>query len=765
MTGNILEIFNGKGAGLITGTDNNTYYFASRDLQNCSRYQIEEGDFLEFDVVKPTPGKKHCRAVRIRKKSVSVSNSIQSKINVGKNPTLRLDHFNSDEKHIIDLLSKTFYVTNGGSVISVGGSTYKYCLIKPTPYFTTMFHLSRELVVVFSDYIAFEPRSLDAASVVMKKIESRLRLERCCHVLISNDSQIETRIVELLKDTNLNSIIIPFSYYEFINNSITDAGIKDRFKKHLFDVDLFSESKPIENDLFFFGRRDYAQDIATKCKCNSHCGVFGLRRSGKTSLLYAVRRLLQQEDYLSTYIPCNSEIANLDWSSALYRIVKDVHTLTGIKATLHTEDDYVTSGKAAICFEEDLNVCLSTTEKPVTLMFDEIEYITFNSVIATDTWKSGCSFIPFWNAIRGYCLKYPNNLSIVIAGTNPMINEVPSIDIGGTLTTNPMYGQLAQSNQGAYLPLFDIKSTSTMINTLGGYMGVTFSEPICAKITFDCGGHPYLIRLLCKRINLYLQEQGFIRPVEITEAVYEKVRPEFEKSSDAQGFYAMILLILQENYIKEYNVLKILATKDDRLISGTQDQNSLIHLLGYGLVDHNQGKYAIKFETVKRFLQGKYQFEVEGLSIEQKKAEIHLRCNNAETALRRVIRQTLLAIRGATKAKLIIIDAMKNNPASSPHVHKVEALDYSKLFDPSVNHGFFFSVLRDIICNHYDCFDNIFEGTDVSVVRSNLNTINNARRAPAHSYEESSENWTDAEFQSFRSSISWLENKLKPFEE
>lgn len=765
MIGNINELYSENRKGLILGEDNILYFFRADDLLNCSRFQIEEGDQVEFGVVNKLPGTKHDRAIKIRKKSVASSGVTRISINPGINKNVELDRYNEDERTIIWTISKTFYVTNAGGEIVVGNSKYKYILIKPTDFFITMFHLSRELVVVFSDYVEFEPRSLDAAAVAMKRVESKVRLERGVYVLVSNDSNIEKRIVDLLKDTNLNSIVVPFSYYEFLSRNVNDDTIRNRFRKYLYEVDLFSESKPIEDDVFFFGRRDYVQDIAAKCKNNSQCGVFGLRRSGKTSLLYAVKRLLEQEDYLSVYLPCNSEFKELNWNHALFRIIKSIKEETGKGTTTHKEKDYEDENKATSCFADDLVKCLDTQTKPITIMFDEIEYITFKSTTASRGWRDGTGYIAFWNAIRGFCLKYPKRLSIVIAGTNPTINEEPSIEIDGTLATNPMYGQLSQSNQGAYLPPFDIKSTSTMVNTLGGYMGISFSESICAKLTDDCGGHPYLIRLLCKRINNYIQDKGILRPVEITQAIYEKVRPEFEKSSDAQGFYSMILLILQESFPIEYEVLKILATKNYEDISKTQDRRSLMHLFGYGIIDSNQEVYAVKFETVKRFLEGKYRFEVEGLNAEQKRAEINLRLNNAETSIRRIIRQTVHAAHGTQKGKRIIIEAMKNNKAvNEEQIKKADELEYAKLFDPSINTGLYFSVLRDIICGNYNLFINVFGGEEVNCVRCNLSEINKARRAPSHSYEDESENWSEEEFALFRKSMSWLEGFLREFD-
>lgn len=82
-----------------------------------------------------------------------------------------------------------------------------------------------------------------------------------------------------------------------------------------------------------------------------------------------------------------------------------------------------------------------------------------------------------------------------------MINEIPVI--GGT--TNPMFRQLSESNQGAYLPAFTYDDTKNMVNTLGGYMGMQFDEYTIGKLTSDCGGHPYLMRILCSFINKYIR--------------------------------------------------------------------------------------------------------------------------------------------------------------------------------------------------------------------------------------------------------------------
>lgn len=51
-------------------------------------------------------------------------------------------------------------------------SKYRYCLIKPTDLFGKKFNLRREVVVVFSAYRKFEPRTFDAIADVFDRNKS-----------------------------------------------------------------------------------------------------------------------------------------------------------------------------------------------------------------------------------------------------------------------------------------------------------------------------------------------------------------------------------------------------------------------------------------------------------------------------------------------------------------------------------------------------------------------------------------------------------------
>ena len=759
MKGSIYDVKNNSYGFITAEPTHETVFFHKSNLINCNIGQLEAGDVVEFDCIR---GRKEGELAAIRIRKVYQA-SEQSKVaNPGINPNVRLDHFNDDEKKIIQFLSKVFYVTSGGKEFTIGDSTYRYCLIKPTEFFNRTFQLTRELVVIFSDYVSFEPRSLDAAARVYEMSSSVLRLDRGCHVFICHDDKIEEKLVALLKDSNLNQIVVPFTYRELLNNP-TEIMVQERYKKYLFDTDLFSVLAPIQNDVFFFGRRDFAQDIASKCKNNTHSGVFGLRRSGKTSLLYAVQRLLRQQSYPTVFVPCES-LSSLDWRTALCKIVLDIYQELGFDTSGIHESDY-RSPDTAIYFEEDMRVGLKDLTVPLTLMFDEIEAITFGvgqGENSCNIWYGAENFYYFWNILKGYYSKYPKQLSILVAGTNPMINEEPTI--GEKEKPNPMYRQLSESNQGAYLQAFTVDDTRHMVNTLGGYMGLSFDEYAVGKLTSDCGGHPYLMRILCSHINKYSRSAGIKRPAVISKSLYDKAIPEFEKSSEAIGFFWMILNILMTSYPKEYNILKILALEGDSILSQIQEKDSLIHLIGYGLVECNQNNYAIRYSTIARFLRGEYRFEREGLSVEEQKEEIQLRMNNAEMQLRTLVRNTLQSIMGRTKAKDAVLDAMRAHKAiTRQDIDKAETKSYPDLFDPSQN-KMYFSLLKLIILSNLPAFENVFDGQDEEVIRKNLDAINYARRCSDHSFTETSANWSWKNFSAFRDGMTWLEGIISEYQ-
>ena len=740
-----------------------TLFFHKSVLTNCNISQLQEGDDVEFEVGRGDDGR--TRAVKVRflsslQKKVASDSIVVCGINPFVYDAMAEKQFNSDVESIIKNLGKIFYITHADD-ITISNSSYYYCLAKPTDTFTKVFHLKREIIVLISDYINYEPRDNDVYELIQKRIGAQIRLEKAMHVIIHHDSAVSEKMKTYLTDNTHKQIIIPFSFNECLDSSFNERIVQNRFKEWLFDVDMFADVDPITNEVFFFGRRDFVNDIADKCKTGSNSGVFGLRRSGKTSVLYAVQRQLEamgsNPPFYYVYIPCN-DLISMNWRMALHYITQQVFKT--VKGVDMLDIEMYDSDNTVISFENDLTKILQDLENPLTLMFDEIENLTmFSSTDPDHNFKQN-DFLLFWNTIKGFYTKHQNKLSLLIAGTNPLINEVAIINA----SPNPMYATLASTNQGTYLKPFGFVEIKNMVNTLGKYMGLEFSGDVISRLKEDCGGHPYLIRMTCSYINRYVKEAKLTRPIKITKSIYDKAIPNFECSPEAESFFNMILAILITDYPTEYSTLKLLAIEGDRYISKIKTSQELHHLIGYGLVENNQQNYCIRYNTVNRYLSGKYQFERIGLSLEDQKSEISHRLGAAEISLRKLIKRNLKQFMGASAGKQVVINAMQKNNASniSSIIHKAQSLDFDTgLFDPSLNPGLYLSVLSIIIQDNLQCFQFTFNNTNAADIQKHLEVLNKSRRCPAHSYDDDSVAWTDEDFNQFRISMKWLEEIIQ----
>ena len=230
------------------------------------------------------------------------------------------------EQKILQKLSGEFFLTGGGR-INLLRSQYAYFMMKPTSVFTEMFNIERELLCVFSSYENFEPRTLDAFHIAQNELAD-LRVETICRVLISNDQAIETKIESLLKTDPEQPIVIPFTYSELSGN-YDNYFIRNRFRQHFYSRDLFSFLSPLKKDLYFFGRSNLIQELINRHRSGEHTGLFGLRKSGKTSIVYAIERHLSANNELYLSIDCESpSIHKLRWYELLQKIVLEFKKTT-----------------------------------------------------------------------------------------------------------------------------------------------------------------------------------------------------------------------------------------------------------------------------------------------------------------------------------------------------------------------------------------------------------------------------------------------------
>lgn len=662
----------------------------------------------------------------------------------GINKNAKTDHFDKEETNILKFLSKDWYITNGGSNITLNqNSHYKFFLMKPTRDYQEMFNLEREVVTVLSPYDNFEPRSLDVFDRVYKYYHD-LRLENVCCVLISKDKNIKDRLQKLLQGDPESRVVIPFSYHEFFQTSDT-YFVKNRFRNFFFERDLFAFESPITKDFFFFGRTAIIQKIINRHKSNENSGLFGLRKTGKTSVVNGIVRALKLDEIPSVVIDCQDTSFNQRrWNEALHFIIQEIKRQNNIECVIDDEKKY-TYSDASIKFEKDIKKLFrKVNQNPILIIFDEIENIS-PLTSPNPYWKSDMDFLLFWQTIRSNFQKFLREenkpiFSFLVVGTNPKAIETPRIND----SDNPIFNKIPFE----YIQGFTVPQTTEMISKLGGYMGLEFDDMIFGKLKDDFGGHPYLMRHVCSIVNEFANKT---RPTKIDKLQYEKAKNIF--SQRYSHYFEMILEVLVKFYPEEYEMLNYLA--NDEIDSFNElagfAPELISHLKGYNLIEENDGNFYFKIEAIKDYLRNKYKYKAKLKTTEERWKEISERRNKLEIKLRQLVRMQLQSHFGKSDAFNKVLDIYGGDRKK-----EYTGFNYLDLFDANKVKIFLPDLIK-IITKYYDqVFINIF-GTNKDETKMALETINKYR-SDAHGKEINND-----EMEFFRVHISKIENIVYGF--
>lgn len=653
---------------------------------------------------------------------------------------VNLSVFSEEEKTILNLFARKYWKVTRAERISLSNSIYKIVLIKPTEYISHSFNLKREVVVVFSSYESFQPRSIEA--IDYKSVQS-LRVEEICCIVVSKDNDVENQITQLIK-TNLEArVIVPFSYKELLENGEDEEFINNKIRKHFYSRDLFGIQDPLKKDIYFFGRSDIILTLVNRHLNNENSGLFGLRKTGKTSILYGIERTLDRKHSISVFVDCQT-LHMKSWNQALYYIIQQLQ-LKGSNVTnkdIHSQEEYLDESYASDFFEKDILIIGKKTKKRILLIFDEIEHITFGTSLS-EGWCSGDFFIKFWQSIRSaYQRNTKGVFSYLITGTNPRCVEEATINN----VDNPIFMQF----NPLFIPPFSYSQTEEMVNKLGGYMGLIFDESTCAALMEDFGGHPLLIRQMCSFIHQTIKEE---RPHKIIKLEYDDYKNNYyEQNSNFSKYAEMVLSVLKNWYPDEYQMLEWLSVDDQSTFQGlaSLSPSYVNHLKKYNIVIEHNGKYYFNNESLKFFLANQNRYQKLHMTNEEKQKEISERRNKIEPQLRKIVRQTLKLIYGEEEAKKIVIAEIYGKDRIGRYMNN----KYVDLFEPT-KHQIFLLTLFSLIKKNWDKgFQNFFDcNKDLFDARATI--INYNRKGDSHAAEI-----PDEQFQEFRGAMSWLEKRI-----
>lgn len=474
---------------------------------------------------------------------------------------------------------------NYAEIVSLNNTTIFSYMIKPEDFMKEAFGLEKEILLVYSPYETLEPRALQAANMLFKRFPYMNRIDTLNFFMVSKDSNIQNYAGIMAFSEEESRSVVPFTYSELMLNTGDCWYIRKILKKNFYDVDLFGYTLPLRDESSFFGRHQIAARYIDAIRRCENRGIFGLRKTGKTSFLFKIDRIIREQrlGFVFFYDCKSPSYRKLHWNELLGEICSNIAKRLKIRIRKeYDEKNIIKSFRYVVKTASDKNI-------KIIIMFDEIEYISFKSPL-DEHWKT--EFIDFWQTIWSV-QSIHRNLVFILSGVNPSVTEIDTVNS----VQNPLFSIV----QSEYLHGLSEDEARTMIRTLGRRMGINF-EFDAMKLLYDqFNGHPMLLRLACSYINRqYCDPEK--RPVTIQANNLKKLQDDIDV--ELAYYFRHIVSEIQKFYPEEYEMFELLAsgqTSDFVELSAITEYTK--HLYSYGLVSREKGKLPfVKMPVAGRYV-------------------------------------------------------------------------------------------------------------------------------------------------------------------
>ncbi|MEW9307547.1 AAA family ATPase [Labrys neptuniae] len=464
------------------------------------------------------------------------------------------------------------------------GSRSSVYFIKPEPSTEETFGVDKEILLIYSPYDKLEARTFLSIEQFINDDPARGRVERLFVILVSDAKNPEKWVTEYAS-TNEARMVVAINKDDLKNSTGNAWFVRSKIASQLFSRDLFDYRLPLEKDIYFFGRTALLQSFTDSARRGENRGLFGLRKTGKTSFLYKLRRDLQEQGEVEVlFYDCKSpSIRQRSWVELLQKIIFDL-------AAVGVGDNFIVPKDNRFLSETLADLIKNMPgQKRVAIIFDEVEYISHFS--KTDNhWKR--DYLPFWQSIWA-AQSETRKLSTILAGVNPKLVEVDKIDG----IQNPLFGIVPYN----YLSGLSVDEVRRMLNVLGRRMGLKFVPEIATTFDKEYGGHPLLCRLAASFTYRQVREgkKNFPIKVDISDLSDLKI----ERDGSLVFYCGHVVSELRDFYPDEYQVFELLAcgrTADYIEFSYLPEYSD--HLNSYGLVKTTSGIPTVAIEVVGTYV-------------------------------------------------------------------------------------------------------------------------------------------------------------------
>ncbi len=432
------------------------------------------------------------------------------------------------------------------------------------------------------------------------------------------DARVRLEIARVRLQERFVVILMPLAVVEqSLREDSCRAVLSEYVDRYLPGADLFDDRNAIADTFAFFGRSELLHRLSQELMAPQGIGLFGLRKSGKTSVLLQLALILREHP-----------VVHIDLQSYGGQSLYGVPLLNTILKQLSDFTDG--HAKSVMSLPDDVSVPTISTEfaqrfidtaqalkqagyrMPIICFLDEIERILPTPMDSRDKAEA-------FNAVFGTLRALSQDqriLSLLVADAHPDCNRINQWEQEG-VPTNPVFSFFKE----IFVVPFPKEDTETMITDIGRLMGRTFDQKTLEAIHHASGGHPFVSRqfasLLCQKIGL--ESDGYIgwskakryveRPFRFSGILKAYVEQNIWRDLEKRGFQSALAILKALAYTDEPGQWVTEQALDGRLHDEHREGDildALLWLEDVGLVDRTSleenESYQIRMALLARWL-------------------------------------------------------------------------------------------------------------------------------------------------------------------
>jgi HEAT repeat protein len=405
----------------------------------------------------------------------------------------------------------------------------------------------------------------------------------------SPDTLFRVRMAEVRLRDQFVLIPIPLAAVEkaTIDPAACIGLLAQYVDRYLPGADLFDDRNAIGDTLSFFGRTELLHRLEEDLLRGQGVGLFGLRKSGKTSILLQLGFSLRKHPIV--HIDLQPYGGKPRYGADLFNLIlSQLSALTNNDPRKSIrDDDSMARYNSAIFLPEspatdftidfmrhiaELSTKLTQSgyEPPILIFLDEIERILPTSV---DSVEKVEEFNAFFGSLRALS-QDQGKIGLLVADVHPDCNRINQWAQNG-VPTNPVFSFFKE----IFLSPFSPEDTQTMLVDISRLMGRSFEQEALVKIHEYSGGHPFISRqlasLLCTKIS------GQDDEVISYSAALRYIKRPFAYSSILKDYLGQNIWadLKKRNFEIAMTILTLLACNLDRQ-QGVSEEDIRLHIGG-----------------------------------------------------------------------------------------------------------------------------------------------------------------------------------------